>query len=146
MSNNPGIVVHLDTGEMDRIVRDLHVREEQVIRRLAFEIERAAKQNAPVDTGALRSSIYTITENYSGRGRAEDRAFKKNKAIIDLVEIPEPGGNVFARVGPCVEYGEYVEFGTYRMGAQPYLTPAAEQVEGKFNSGDTWRELFERGR
>lgn len=139
-----GIAVELDTRELDRIVRDLHMNEEKVIRRLAFEIERAAKQNAPVKTGALKSSIYTVTETTDGYDKAAGAVAGKNPDI-DLMEIPDPDGNILARVGPCVEYGEYVEFGTSRMGAQPYLLPAVEQEEGKFNSGDTWRELFERG-
>ncbi|MFL0361807.1 HK97-gp10 family putative phage morphogenesis protein [Pseudobacillus sp. 179-B 2D1 NHS] len=31
------------------------------------------------------------------------------------------------QIGTDVEYGVYVEKGTYKMNAQPYLTPAAEE-------------------
>jgi HK97 gp10 family phage protein len=56
------------------------------LRSLGFQIEREAKQNAPVDTGRLRGSITTKVE--------------------DL-------GNVLkVKVGTNVEYAPYVEFGT----------------------------------
>lgn len=53
-----------------------------------------AKANCPVDTGNLRSSI--------------------NK---------QASGNT-CTVGTNCEYAGYVEFGTYKMAAQPYLVPA----------------------
>ena len=53
-----------------------------------------AKANCPVDTGNLRASI--------------------NK---------QASGNT-CTVGTNCEYAGYVEFGTYKMAAQPYLVPA----------------------
>lgn len=53
-----------------------------------------AKANCPVDTGNLRASI--------------------NKQV---------SGNT-CTVGTNCEYAGYVEFGTYKMAAQPYLVPA----------------------
>jgi len=32
----------------------------EVVRRAAFDIERGAKERAPVDTGALKNSIHTV--------------------------------------------------------------------------------------
>ena len=78
------------------------------IRRTAAAIERDAKINAPVDTGALRSSISTATGN-------------------DV-----RGGRMTAVIGPTVSYGVYVELGTSRMAAQPYLFPAADRHEPGF--------------
>lgn len=65
----------------------------------AYDIERTAKERAPVDTGNLRRSI----------GHSDLRI----SADSILVEI-----------GPSANYGEYVEYGTSRMSPQPYLTPA----------------------
>lgn len=36
-------------------------------------------------------------------------------------------------VGTNVDYAAYVEYGTYKMQAQPYLRPAADQVKGNLN-------------
>lgn len=71
-----------------------------LLRVAGHSIERDAKASAPVDTGALRGSISTTT---AGDGRS---------------------GSMSVEVGPTVEYGAYVELGTSRMGAQPYLAPA----------------------
>lgn len=37
-------------------------------------------------------------------------------------------------VGTNVEYSVYVEFGTYKMAAQPYLRPAVEAARRRFDS------------
>ncbi len=67
----------------------------------ALLIENASKVNCPVRTGTLRRSIHTELTQES-----EDR--------------------VTARVMPGVDYGIYVELGTRRMHAQPYLRPGFE--------------------
>lgn len=72
-------------------------------RKTAHDIERDAKVMSPVDTGNLRSSIGT---NIAG-----------NPAQ----------GTVSAEIGPTAHYGLYVETGTSRMAAQPYLYPAADR-------------------
>jgi len=68
--------------------------------RRATKVESAAKRNAPVDTGRLRSSI--------------------------THELGQAGRDLVARIGTNVDYAPHVEFGTYRMSAQPYLRPALD--------------------
>jgi len=60
----------------------------------ADRIEKRAKYFVPVDTGKLKGSI----------------------EIKDI-----PGGK---SIGPNTDYDVYVEFGTSRMAAQPYMRPA----------------------
>lgn len=64
----------------------------------ALLVEGDAKRRAPVDTGTLRNSI-----------RAEQQS------------------DTEATVGTPVEYAPFVEYGTSRQAAQPYLRPALEQ-------------------
>ena len=64
----------------------------------AYIVEGYAKTGVPVDTGFLRSSIQTA------RG-------PENSAIVAV----------------AAEYAPYVEYGTARMGAQPYMRPAVDQ-------------------
>lgn len=68
-------------------------------------IKDRAQELVPVDTGRLRDSI----------------------------RVTEVGPRTFT-VGPGdeVEYAEYVEFGTSRMAAQPYMRPAAELARREF--------------
>jgi HK97 gp10 family phage protein len=107
--------VTIDTTEVDRIMQRLGMNTAQVINRIAFEIESQAKQNAPVDTGALKNSINT-------------------SAASSL--------HPTATVSDGVEYGIYQEYGTSRMAAQPFLTPAVESVAQKYNSGAAWEEII----
>lgn len=78
------------------------LNEESKRRRTALEIiggraESHAKAACPVDTGRLRNSITHQQES-------------------ENVEV----------VGTNVSYGPYVELGTSKMAAQPFLRPAAE--------------------
>lgn len=61
-------------------------------------VVRRAKQKAPVDTGTLRASIMKIDVS---------------PAEVDAVAF--------------ADYSVYVEFGTYKMTAQPYMTPALDE-------------------
>jgi HK97 gp10 family phage protein len=63
-----------------------------------IRVESAAIRGCPVDTGRLRASI--------------------------THEIASDVEGLVGRVGTDVEYAPYVEFGTGRMAAQPYLRPA----------------------
>ena len=76
---------------------------EREVRRNAEECRDGAKALAPVDTGKLRDSIDAQQEG--------------------------PAAWV---VGPHTDYDIYVELGTSKMAAQPYLTPAAEQQRRRF--------------
>jgi HK97 gp10 family phage protein len=68
-----------------------------IVQETIFAIETTAKIKVPVDTGALRASIQS-----------------------DMT------GDTSGQVSTNMEYCEFVEFGTVKMGARPYMTPAAE--------------------
>lgn len=71
------------------------------------EVVKIARRYVPVRTGKLRDSI-------SGTVRHR-------------------GDSVSLLVGSPVEYAYYVEFGTSRMSAQPYLRPALEELGPTFD-------------
>jgi HK97 gp10 family phage protein len=75
----------------------------EVLRTL-LNIQRRAKERCPVDTGRLRNSI-----------------------AFELDEDRLSGG-----VGTNVEYAPFVEHGTSRMAAQPFLFPAFEEERPQF--------------
>lgn len=99
--------VRIDTSDLDALAARLGASGLRIgaataaaLRKTAYGIERSAKANAPVDTGALRNSIST---SFAGDGRS---------------------GAMAAEIGPTVDYGIYVEFGTSRMAGQPFMGPA----------------------
>lgn len=87
--------IALDNSEI--VIQASYAQIEKALKSVALTAEKYAKQDCPVDTGRLRSSITHETD--------------KNTACI----------------GTNVEYAPYVEMGTSRMRAQPFLEPAMEQ-------------------
>ena len=77
----------------------------QVVRKSAADTESAAKQQAPVDTGALRNSIGVTMQ-----------------------------GPLSAEIGPTVSYGIFLEWGTHKMAAQPYMGPALDRIAPGFEA------------
>lgn len=73
------------------------------LQRRALRVEGAAKRLCPVDTGRLRSSITN--------------------------ELGTDAEGLVAVIGTDVEYAPYVELGTSRMAAQPFLLPALEAAQ-----------------
>ncbi len=65
----------------------------------ALVIAQQAENNCPVDTGYLRSTVF----------------------------VKEEGDDVL--IGFDAPYASYVEFGTYKMAAQPFLRPALDNAE-----------------
>jgi len=79
-----------------------------------------AKAVVPVDTGALRRSI-----------RQEPKPQREDGYYVAGITAGG-GGVVNPRTGREVDYAAYVEFGTSRAPAQPYLTPALYEAGGHF--------------
>lgn len=95
------IVFHGD--ELRRLLASDQVA--KVLTAKALRVEAIAKRLCPVDTGRLRASITS--------------------------EVGKDSDGLYAVVGSDVEYAGYVEFGTSRNAAQPYLRPALAEVEGQ---------------
>ncbi|MGD7788213.1 HK97-gp10 family putative phage morphogenesis protein [Propionibacteriaceae bacterium Y1700] len=73
-----------------------------IVTKAAYDVQAQAQALAPVDTGALRSSISTDVQTLA------------------------------AEVGPTVNYGAHLEYGTSRMAPRPYMGPALDAVEPGF--------------
>lgn len=95
--------VHGFGADLTKMAGATGARVAAVIKKTAFDIERDAKDLAPVDTGVLKGSI---TSTITGDGRF---------------------GKIEAEVGPTAEYGIYQELGTSRMPAQAFLGPAFDR-------------------
>lgn len=81
----------------DLFLNALPEQVERAMEAVGLQAERHAKEKCPVDTGRLRNSISHATQGNS------------------------------AYIGTNVEYAPYVEMGTSRMSAKPYLKPAATE-------------------
>lgn len=94
--------VDLDAAGFARALRQatdgMVLDSEDALRRVAVRVQNEARKLAPVDTGRLRASItHSIARTANGP---------------------------VARIRVGVAYGAFVEYGTERSPAQPYLRPA----------------------
>jgi HK97 gp10 family phage protein len=96
--------VHIDASEVHALAGDLrrHADEtpaavQRIVTKGGYDIEATAHVLVPVDTGATDNSIGT-----------------------DI-------GELSFVVGPTTEYAPYVEQGTSRMSAEPFMGPAFDQ-------------------
>lgn len=97
----------VDTSQLNRLSTDLGRtgvnatrKAAEAVRKSAAEVERASQQRCPVDTGATRNSIHTSIS----------------------------AGGTAAEIGPTTNYAPYLEWGTRRMEARPFMRPALDEV------------------
>ena len=88
-------------SNLRNVESELRRRREQATEAIGLFVEGEAKLLAPVDTGNLRSSMSHTSDDEK------------------------------ATIGTNVEYAIFLEKGTSRQKAQPFLTPAAENNKDK---------------
>lgn len=90
------------------VLSELQKKQSMVLEIIGGKAESYAKKLCPVDTGNLRNSI-------------------THQSKDDVTEV----------IGTNVEYAPYVELGTRRSRAKPYLKPAVK------NHVDEYRQIIE---
>lgn len=123
---------------------------ERALEAIGIQAEGHAKQmitsSGAIDTGLLRNSI---THAISGEPAAIDSysgdrpsKYKKNGDIpegsYNGVAPKAPRGQKAVYIGTNVEYAPYVEYGTSRMKARPFIIPAAS------SHGEEYRAIVEQ--
>ena len=100
------IVLAKDLGEGPKKLGHLA---RTVVRKTAKDIEKSAKMIVPVDFGTLKNSITTSDLRSMGTS-----------------------GSISAEITAGTDYAYWVENGTTRMAAQPYMKPALEKHSSAF--------------
>lgn len=88
--------IEVTNSHVDEVLNALQSQKSKILEEWGLTAEAYASDYCPVDTGRLRASISHDTD--------EDTMY----------------------LGTNVEYAPYVELGTSRMDAQPFLRPAIE--------------------
>ncbi len=96
------------TDNSDKFIAAKNAAVDKALEMIGLKAEAYAKMACPVDTGRLRNSI----------------THQKEGAETEVI-------------GTNVEYAAYVEMGTSRMSARPYLKPAAA------DHGTEYRDMIE---
>jgi hypothetical protein len=111
---------------------------------LAYRIEDVAKLNLHVgygvDTGAMQQSISAVTSEGSHYAENVAAAAGMNPKAEFAPEV-ELDGPLDAAVQVPVDYAAYIELGTSRAVAMPFLTPAVELVMSQ--TENIAREVFD---
>lgn len=94
------------TNNSGELLDALSEQIEQALTAIGLTAESYAKQECPVDTGRLRNSITNAV-------RVDEKA---------------------VYIGSNVSYAAFVELGTSRMKARPYLKPAATEHTAEYKS------------
>lgn len=98
----------------------------------AQAIQDEFEQQAPKDTRSLSLSVYVTTaDGYSDYSVRTSAADSVNPAVAILPELPAPPAPG-ARVAVAASHGQFVEFGTVRMGARPVFIPSVERARQRF--------------
>lgn len=94
--------IEVINSHVDEVIEMLQSKRKKILTEWGMTAEAYATDYCPVDTGRLQASISYDTD--------DDTMY----------------------LGTNVEYAPYVEMGTSRMDAQPYLRPAIENHMGEY--------------
>lgn len=128
------IEVTISKNDFEAIAADIRSRLNVVLRKVALDLERRAKDNAdqmiyngnnrnPLPTGALKASIFTVTNKFSTYEQAVAEAKSLNPSA-QMIARPVVDAELTAFVAVGVLYGLYVNFGTVNVPARPFFTQA----------------------
>lgn len=121
--NAAGVSVYLDSGKMAQVLSKFTYigenaisTEQKALMAGANVVVNSAKRRVPKKTGTLSRSIHQETESYLG-----------------------------VLVGTDVSYAKYVEQGTVKMKARPYLQPALSENKTRIqnNVAKAMREMMQ---
>lgn len=101
-----GLRIEIEKDNTDEVISEIDSAVMRAMEIIGLKAESYAKRICPVDTGRLRNSISHTTAR--------------------------EGDGYSAMIGTNVEYARYVEMGTSRMRAQPYLRPAAKDHTAEY--------------
>ena len=115
------------------------------LRRMGAKIQKEAKSRVPVDTGTLKDNIIVTrikkSDRVNGQEGVQVTVRAKAKKYVDNARNRKSGrvGGEYNSYGPLF-YARFLEFGTSKYGATPFLTPAFESSKGEL-PGMFQREL-----
>jgi HK97 gp10 family phage protein len=104
------IEIRFKSNNIEKISQEIRERVASLVAKTAEDIVADAKRNAPVRTGFLRNSIESDVD------RKGNASFSRITATIRVK----------------ASYGIFVEIGTRKMAAQPFLIPAVESSRQAF--------------
>lgn len=120
--------------------QDVKIKGKKVVNKSAFEIglvvEGQAKLLCAVNYGYLAASITTQSDTKGTELESPSKYGKEapppGHQVSSFKKIDKPNDDNEVLVGTAVDYAPYVEFGTVRSNAQPFLRPALDLAKGNW--------------
>lgn len=106
----------------DKVIKLSNDAIDESVFKVGLVVEGQAKLLSPRDTGRLAGSITTQARTRGTETEGPTQAGDK---------INRPAVDKEALVGTAVDYAPYMEYGTIRTSAQPFLRPALDMAQGK---------------
>lgn len=130
------VVITVELGALKQLRAELQEKAHAILDKAAFDIEASAKGNAPVDTGALRSSIYVSGTHGGGSDYSANQAEASSRnSAVQLHGEQAPSTPYERIIGVGVVYALIVE-----VVHRAFLRPAVERHRLAFTNA--WKGLF----
>ena len=103
----------------------------QALRKGALVIRDEARQRVPIDSGDLRDSLVVTRAKYQGKGEKYIvrsggkilRQYVKNRRNLQKNRATQTTAKTYELDEPPAIYGRFLEYGTSKMPARPWLRP-----------------------
>lgn len=114
---------------------------------LVTEAVQAAMRRALDQSGEeMRNEAIRLIESPPKTGRIYERRGVSHQAsapgeppasdtgqLVNSITIKTDPNSLTVQIGTSVEYGQFLEFGTQRMAARPFLRPAMDNMSARVN-------------
>lgn len=121
---NPTIRLTVDARKLEALGPQARARASQIVRKTAYDI--AGRAQADMSRAKSGRMYGAHRASAPGESPAVDTGALKNSIAVEM-DTP-----VRAIVSVGAEYGLYLELGTRRMAARPFLRPAVDAVRDAF--------------
>ncbi|WP_296969171.1 HK97-gp10 family putative phage morphogenesis protein [Tepidanaerobacter sp. EBM-38] len=100
------------------------------IENLIAEVEKLGAKGARIENKALREAGEVVREAIKQEAPRKTGTLKKS---IEVSRVKNKDGAKYVEVGPGKEgwYGKFLEFGTVKMKAKPFMAPGYEKSKEK---------------
>jgi HK97 gp10 family phage protein len=100
------------------------------IENLITEVENLGAKGARIENKALREAGEVVREAIKQEAPRKTGTLKKS---IEVSRVKNKDGAKYVEVGPGKEgyYGKFLEFGTVKMKAKPFMAPGYEKSKEK---------------
>jgi HK97 gp10 family phage protein len=117
------------TSNREEIEKEAEKAIQRALEAIGLQAEGYAKMNCTVDTGLLRNSITHAVSGESFSHDYKSNNGEKSGQVSGTIGHTEDN-SVF--IGSNVEYAPFVEMGTSKMKAQPFLKPAITEHTNEY--------------